>query len=155
MLGLLFIASILCVVINVLNSKYITKCKGKMEKMFYALMPSIISLLMAMFYAFLLVVLPTNRETLLPITIITAILISLVFILVNAFVIISKAIENDDNNEIKMGMTLIFLSPIIFLISIPLEIALFFMIRLRKEHNEIKVVEEEIFYEGFKSDYLN
>lgn len=123
--------------------------------MFYSLMPSIICLLMAMFYSFLLLIFSSSRETLLPITIITAILISLVFILVNAFVIISKAIEKDDNNTIKLGMILIFLSPIIFLVSLPLEIALFFIIRLRKDHREVKVVEEEYFYKGFSNDYLN
>ena len=123
--------------------------------LFYSLMPSVICLLMAMFYSFLLLIFSTSRETLLPITIISAILISLVFILVNAFVIISKAIEKDDNNTIKMGMFLIFLSPIIFLVSLPLEIALFFIIRLRKEHREVKVVEEEYFYNGFDSNYLN
>lgn len=155
MLGLLFIAIIFCVVINVLNSKYITKCKSKMDMLFFSLMPSVICLLMAMFYSFLLLIFASDRDTLLPITIITAILISLVFILVNAFVIISKAIEKDDNNEIKLGMFMIFLSPIIFLVSIPLCIALFFMIRLRKDYREVKVVEEEIFYDGFTSDYLN
>ncbi|MCQ2749186.1 MAG: hypothetical protein MJ246_04215 [Clostridia bacterium] len=126
-----------------------------MDMLFFSLMPSVISLLMAMFYSFLLLIFASDRDTLLPITIITAILISLVFILVNVFVIISKAIEKDDNNEIKLGMFMIFLSPIIFLVSIPLCIALFFMIRLRKDHREVKVVEEEIFYDGFTSDYLN
>lgn len=146
MLKVFFVILLLTIVLNILNSYYIPKCKLKLEKYFHALMPSTIATMCAMFYFMLLNIFKANLETLSPLNIITHIAIAFIFLIVNAFVVISKGIDDKKDNEVSIGLVFIFTLPIIFLISLPLELTFYIILKIRKTKiKEVKVTEEEIF----------
>ena len=139
------ILCILCLIVNALNSMYISKCKSKLEMYFHALLPSLICIVNAAFVYCLLSVFKLNLQVINPINIIFNVILCIVFFIINAFIIVSKGIEDNNDNEVTIGLMFIFCLPIIAIISVPADIALYFVIKLRKCNESVKVVEEEIF----------
>lgn len=146
---------LLTIALNVLNSYYIPKCKSKMEKYMFALVPSLISTLCVMFYYIFIMIYGKDVEMLTSLNIITNISMCIIFLIVNAFVIISKGIDEKKDNDVTVGLLFIFTIPIIFFISLPLLITLFILYKIRQTKNKnVKVIEEEIFDDAvYASEY--
>lgn len=153
MLKVLFLFIISSIGINILNSYYIPKCKMKMEKYFHALLPSVIALFSTLFYFMLLIMFKISIEVNEPINIISNIIVAIVFLIINAFVVISNGIDSKKDNEVTIGLLFIFCLPILFIVSIPLELTFYILLKLRKtKDRQIKVTEEEIFEDAINAD---
>lgn len=136
---------ILCLIVNILNSVYISKCKSKLEIYFHAILPSLICTANGAFVFFLINIFKFNVMAINPINIIFNIILCIIFFIVNAFIIVSNGIKNNNDNEVTIGLLFIFCLPIIAIISVPVDIALYFIIKLRKCKDSVKVIEEEMF----------
>ncbi|MCQ2976697.1 MAG: hypothetical protein MJ232_01635 [archaeon] len=123
----------------------------------HALIPTTVSAISIMFYFSILYVFKADVALITPINIISNVIISIIFLVVNAFVIISKGIDEKKDNEVTIGLFFIFLLPLIFFASIPMTITFYILLKIRRtKEKTIRVTEEELFEDVLSvNDYSN
>ena len=154
--NIFILLTILSIVFNIINTIYMAKVSNSLDMFIHALMPTIIGIGNATFLIMLFFIFKVDSTNITPIIIITSVIIDVIFLLINAFTIISKSIERKKDRDVTFGLLFLFLLPVVFMISLPLSISLYFIKKFNCYNDAIKVTEEEIFEEIYSAkDYLD
>ena len=145
MSALFIIILILFVIINIMIGFKLSKAKTKVDDLMYTSLTSFMFLIVSLIYKVLEFVLRIETVSIAYLDLLILMVICIMFVIINGFVLISKATYMNSKSRCIFGFLVILFFPIHMILSFPI-LTVITIFKIKEYNNHvIKVYEEEFF----------